>query len=104
MITFQTFVIAAALVITWGLYFVYTVIDYAKLSRSPTRRRGDLVAAFRRMVVALCVWMLPFGVLVRTALVMVGFGNETAAQVLFFALVGTNVPGSIFVVVSLRFD
>jgi hypothetical protein len=103
-ITVQTFLIAAALVVTWGFYFGYTVIDYVKTSRGPNRRKGDLVASFRKMVVALCVWMLPLGVLTRTALVLAGFGDETAAQVLFFALVGTNIPGSIFVVVSLRFD
>jgi hypothetical protein len=103
-ITPHVFFITVFLTVTWGFYFAYTVLDYLRLRQSTDRRRGDLVAAFRKVVVALCVLMLPLGFLVRTTLTLAGLGDAFGGQVLFFALVGTNVPGSIFVVVSLRFD
>jgi hypothetical protein len=103
-ITPHIFFITTFLTVTWGIYFLYTVREYQRLRHAPTRRKGELVVAFRKMVTALCVWMLPLGFFVRTALILGGFGDEVAGQVLFFSLVGTNIPGSIFAVVSLRLD
>ena len=110
-------VLALFLSVTWGIYLIYTVNDYrmvktrrvvsTKQGFEPLdgeRRRGELVAAFRRMLVALCVWSLPFSFVIRTSMVLAGFGDDLIGQIVFFALVGPNVVGSIFAVVSLRFD
>ena len=104
--------LAVFLSLTWGVYLLYTINDYlAAKGRIGTntaqgqlpagnRRRGDVVAAFRRMVVALCVWSLPFSIVFRTASVLFGMGEEQVAQITFFALAGPNVVGSIFAAVS----
>lgn len=101
MIATHIFILGLFLSVMWGIYFVYTVLDYRA-----SRGKGYkvLVAAFRRLIVALCVFLLPFSLMFRTACVLLGVADEITSQIIFFALVGPNVVGCIFVVVSLRYD
>lgn len=99
--------LSAFLSIFWGIYLVFTVQDYGRVRafRPPgTRRRGDLISAFRRMLVALSLWSICFAYVFRTASVLLGFGDTSAAQIAFFAIIGINVPSAIFAVVSLKYD
>jgi hypothetical protein len=96
--------ISAFLSVMWGIYLAFTVTDYVKVKSYRDRRKGETVAAFRRMLVAFCVFSLPFSFVFRTACVILGIGDDVAGQVAFFALVGPNVVCSIFAVTSLRYD
>ena len=104
MIAPHILVLSSFLSIMWGIYLANTVADYVRIRTVEGRRRGDTVTALTRVVVAICVFSLPFSFVFRTACVLLGMGDDTAAQITFFALVGPNVVGSIFAVVSLRFD
>lgn len=105
MIAWHIFAICAFLSILWGIYLAYTIADYREVKANQhLARRGDTVKALRRMVVAVCVFCLPFAFVFRTAMVLAGFGQDQIGQVVFFAIVGPNVVGSIFAVVSLRYD
>jgi hypothetical protein len=104
-IAFQVFLITLFLTIAWGFVFFGAVIDYRHARRAATeRRRQEIVRAFRWVVVTLCLWSLPASFFFRTGLIMAGFGGDAAGQIIFFALVSTNVIGSLFCIVSLRFD
>ena len=102
-LTFQTFLLATTLALLWGIYFFFTVREWFQV-RQRVRARGDMISAFRRMLVAWCVFILPFSVTVRTALVIMGFGDAIIGQIIFFTLAGSNLIGAIFAVVSLRLD
>lgn len=104
MIAWHVFALCAFLSVMWGIYLAFTIVDYRTTLATAARRRSDIVSAFRRMVVAFCLFFLPFAFVVRTFCVLVGVGDEAAAQVTFFAFVGPNVLGSIYAVVSLRYD
>ena len=107
MIAPHILVISGFLSVLWGIYLAYTIGDYRATRARPSdrqRRRGDVVRAFRRMLVAICVFTLPFSFVFRTLCVVIGIGDEQAAQVAFFSLLGPNVVGSIFAVASLRYD
>lgn len=97
-IAIQTLLLASFLSLTWGIYLAGSVRDLSRTRgrTHPRPTRQDVILAYRRTVVALCLFMLPFSLLIRAAFVVAGLGQETAGQVVFFALVGTNVPGSIF--------
>lgn len=99
--------ISAFLSVTWGAYFIYTIKDYLVIrtkNGEGRRRGGDAVAALRRTIVAFCLWSFCFSFLFRTAMVLLGFGEDVVGQVVFFTLVGTNVLGSVFALVSLKYD
>jgi hypothetical protein len=111
------FALAVFLSVTWGIYLVYTVLDYRRVLREVTtqrpvppdfssapRRRGEILAALRRMIVAWCQWLFVFSFVFRTAMVLLGLDNQTVGLVIFFALAGSNVLGSLYVVISLRYD
>jgi hypothetical protein len=105
MIAPQILLISAFLSITWGIYLFATAKGYIALrNASPIRRRGDTVQAMRRFLVALCLWTICFSYVFRTGCVLIGLGEATAGQIAFFAILGINIPASIFAVVSLRFD
>lgn len=114
MIAPHILLLSSFLTIMWGIYLIFTIKDYRRVrllrvskeaaDNALYRRKGDTVAAFRRMIVAFCVFTLPASFVFRTACVLLGVGDETTAQITFFALVGPNVVGSIFAVVSLAFD
>lgn len=98
----QIFTLTAFLSVTWGIYLGHTIGAYRRALR--TRGRGLIVREFRRMVVAFCLWLICFSFVFRTALVLVGLGDEWVGQLLFFTLAGSSVLGSVFAVVSLWFD
>lgn len=101
-ITPQIFVLALFLSVTWGIYMAYTIRQYRISAHFATR--GRIVRDFRRMVVAVCLWLFVFSFVFRTATVLVGLGQEVVGQILFYALAGSNIVGSVFVVASLFFD
>ena len=105
MIAPQVLAITSFLSIMWGIYLFSTIQEYntARTART-NRRRGDTISAFRRMVVAFCLWLICFSYVFRTFMVLIGLGDIVTSQVMFFALLGTNIPGSIFAVISLRLD
>lgn len=96
----QIFVLALYITIMWAIYFSWTIRDYV----APLTIVRPRVAAFRRLLVALCVFAFPASVLLRTGLVLLGVGEDTIGQLSFFVLAGTNVVGSTYAVVSLIFD
>jgi uncharacterized membrane protein len=104
MITPQIFALTAFLTVTWGINMVIAASEYRIARATPDRRRADVVRALRRCVASICLFMLPFSFMIRTALVLAGFGNDVIGMVVFFALAGTNVVGSLFVMISLRYD
>lgn len=96
--------LAIFLSLGWGFYLVFTIYKWIKAREKrrndEERRKGDVVASFRQMLVAICVFSLPFSLVFRTAAVLAGVGDATVGQIAFFALVGPNVVGSIFAVVT----
>ncbi len=98
----QIFILAAILTLLWGTYFLYTLGEWRRINRAKVR--ADVLAAFRRVVVAWCAFILPCSVLVRTALVLAGVGDAVIGQILFFSLAGSNLVGGLFAVISLRYD
>lgn len=102
-----SFWISLFLSITWGAGLLYSVHEYRQvltLRRKGERRGGDVVAAFRRVLVLWCLWLIVASVLFRSAFLALGFGETTSATILYFALIGSNVVGSLFFLVSLRYD
>lgn len=104
----QVFVLTAFLTTMWGIYLVAAAREYREVRQGPRvivlSRQQEIVRAFRRVVVDLCVFALPAAFLLRTGMVLLGLGNDVVGGVVFFALVGPNVVGSIFAVASLRYD
>ena len=99
----QIFVLALFLTVTWGIYMLYTIVEYRRIVRAGTTR-GRIIRDFRRMVVAVCLWLLVSSLVFRTTMVLIGLDDVVVGRVLFYALVGSNVIGSLFVVASLFFD
>jgi len=110
-------ILATFLSVMWGVYLGYTVREYRKVLRELTtkrpeppdfssapRRRGEILAALRKMVVALCMFLFVFSFVFRTVMVLLGLDDQTVGIVIFFALAGSNVLGSIYVVASLFLD
>jgi len=104
MIAPQILVVASVLSLTWGIFLVASVRDYRTLLRRQTRRRSEVIVAFRRVLVTFCLWLICFSYVFRTGVVLAGMGEEAAAQITFFALLGSNVVGSIYAIISLRYD
>lgn len=104
MIAPQLLVLTLYLTLAWGFYLGAAVLDYRAHRAQVDRRRGEGVRALRRVVVAFCLFMLPFSFFLRTGMVLAGVADISAAQIVFFALLGTNVSGSLFCIVSLRYD
>jgi hypothetical protein len=110
------FILAAFLSVTWGIYLVYTVREYRRVLHDKTtqrpnnnfstapRHRSELLAALRKMVVALCAFLFVFSFVFRTSMVLLGLDDQTVGVVIFFALAGSNVVGSLYVVISLWLD
>ena len=98
------FLMSAFLSLVWGVYLVATALDYRAIARSKTRTRADVVRAMRRLVLAFCIWSVAFAYVFRTTMVLIGFSEDVIGQVVFFALLGTNVVGSLFAIISLRYD
>ncbi len=96
------FLLASFLSVTWGIYMVYTIREYLRVRRTGDRR--TMVREFRRMLVAICLWSFMFSFVFRTGAVLLGMGDETVGLVLFFTLTSLNIIGSLFAVLSLKFD
>jgi len=111
------FLLAAFLSVTWGIYLVYTIREYRRVLHEVTtqrpvppdfssapRRKGEILAALRKMIVAWCQWLFVFSFVFRTGMVLLGLDDQVVGLVIFFTLAGSNVLGSLYVVISLRYD
>ncbi len=103
-VQFQILTISVSLSFLWGVYLAGTIHEYLQVRNVPFRRRQDVVVALRRFIVALCVWLFVFSYAFRIICIALGVGDEVVAQVIFFALLGSNVVGSIFAIISLWLD
>lgn len=97
----QILAITGFLSVTWGIYAVYTIKDYLRFRG---QGRGTTVTYLRRVIVAFCLWLFVFSFFFRIVSVYFGVSDDVAGQVTFFSLLGSNVLGSLFAVVSLLFD
>lgn len=104
MITPHILVLSLLLGIAFGWHFMDTVNDWRYVRTHGTRRKRDLGDAFRSMIAALCLLSFCAAYVLRTATVLLGFGDSVAAQVGFFTIIGVNVTGGLFMVVSRKFD
>lgn len=104
MIAPQIFVLSLVLSIAWGTNLLDAIHDYQAVHRRPLRSRLELAKALRTLVGAICLFSLGFAYVLRTGMVLAGFGELVVGQVLFFALVGVNLPGALFVILSRRYD
>lgn len=102
MIAPQIFVLSLLLSLVWGWYLRDTVHDWREIRRIETRRRGEMADAFRAMLCAISLESICAAYVLRTALVVIGLGDATAGQVVFFTLLGVNIPAALFVVASRR--
>ena len=100
----QILIITTFLSITWGIYLAGSIREYMRMRATAVRRRTDMIVALRRVIVALCLWLFVFSFCFRIICVIVGVDDDVAAQIVFFSLLGSNVAGSIFAVVSLWYD
>ena len=102
-----TFFISLILSVMWGAALAYTVHEYRLALRGRAvgeRRSGDVVAAFRRVLALWCLWLICASYVFGTLMIILGLDETVVGRVLFFALLGSNVVGSLFFLVSLRFD
>lgn len=90
--------------VAFGWHFLDTVSDWRYVRAHGTRRKKDLGDAFRSMIAALCLLSFCVAYVIRTALVLLGAGDTVAGQVVFFTILGVNIPGGLFMVVSRKFD
>src|SRR5258708_5078978 len=104
MIAINILLISGFLSITWGIYLVSTIREYMALRVQKQVSRREIVIAFRRIVTISCLWFICFAYVFRTFLVLIGLGDVLTGQITFYALLGTNISGSIFAIVSLRYD
>lgn len=100
----QILAVSLFLSLTWGVYLLGTIREYTIVRNEKFRRREDIVVALRRFVVALCVWLFVSSYAFRVGSVFFGVQDEVATLIVFFALLGSNVVGSIFAVISLWLD
>lgn len=104
MIAPQILFIASVLSVLWGTYLIGTIRSYQVVKGNPHRRRQEVLVSVRDIVVALAAWTFVFSFVFRTSLVLVGVGDDIAGQIVFYALLGVNFTGSIFAIVSLKYD
>lgn len=102
MIAPQILVLSVFFSVVWGWFAADTINDWRKIRFSGTRRKGELADAFRTMLCAISLESICAAYVLRTALVVAGLGDAVAGQVVFFTLLGVNIPAAIFVVVSRR--
>ncbi len=88
--------ISFVLSIIWGIYLVYVIREFVRSKGRADRRKTDKVVAFRRMIVGICVFLLPFSFVFRTASVLIGISGDQINQITFFALLGANLVGSLY--------
>lgn len=115
MIAWHILVLSTFLSLVWGWHLKDTSRDWLEaraarpVAADPALRRVELVHirrelgdALRNLVAAICLLSISVAYVFRTAVVLAGLGEAFAGQVVFFALVGVNVTGALFVVVSRR--
>lgn len=103
MITPHILAISLFLSVVWGWHLRDAAGDWTEARRARPVSRRQLAETFRNLVAALSLESIALAYVLRTAIVLAGFGEAVGGQVAFFALVGVNVTGAIFVVASRRF-
>lgn len=96
--------ISSFLSVTWGIYLIGTLVSYARIKSTERRRRSDRVVALRRFTVAFCIWLFCFSFAFRQVMLLLGVESDIIPSLIFFSLTGTNVVGSIFAMISLKYD
>lgn len=102
MIAPQILVLSVFFSFVWGWFMIDTINDWRAIRVSGTRRKDELADKFRTMLCAICLESICAAYVLRTALVLVGLGDAAAGQVVFFTMLGVNIPAAIFVVASRR--
>lgn len=104
MIAPHIFVLSTFLSIVWGWHLLDASRDWQVIRAKAWAQRapGQLAGELRNLVAAICLFAISVAYLFRTAVVLAGLGETFAGQVVFFALVGVNVTGAVFVVASRR--
>lgn len=90
--------------IGWGWYLVDEINSWLMIRISPTRTKAQVGEAFRSLIAAICLESVCLAYVVRTGFVLAGAGDEAAGQLVFFILLGINMPGFIFAVASRKLD
>jgi hypothetical protein len=88
--------------IIWGWHTKNAAIDYRQYRTRADRQAPRLADKFRDLICAVCLLSIFMAYVVRTAFVLAGAGEVAAGQIAFFTIMGVNIPGGIFVVVSKR--
>lgn len=102
MIAPQILAVSLFLSFVWGWHLVDMAADWRKIRLTGTRRRGEMADTFRALLCAIALWSICVSYAVRTAMIVMGLGDELAGQIGFFALLGINIPVGIFALVSRR--
>ena len=100
----QAFVFFFVCMILWGVFFAWTVRQWWAVLRQKVKTRSAVVIAFRRMLTAWCLFILPFASVVYGLLTEAGIGTETFRLLAYFTLAGSYVVGGLFAVISLKVD
>lgn len=103
-VTAQIFALAVILTLVWGWHLFDTVNDYRSLRVNPDRTKRQMGDSFRSLIAAACLWSICVGTGLRTGIILLGFGDALGGQVAFFAIMGINIPGGIFAIVSRKLD
>lgn len=90
-------VLSAIFSAIWAVSLYRAAQDYREARRD---KLAPLGRSMRQLVLVFCAASTALAYLVRTTLVMAGFGADVAGQVLFYALLGTNLVGGLFCAVS----
>jgi hypothetical protein len=97
-------VLSAIFGVIWGWHVVDELNDWRDLRRSPDKTKMEVGHTFRALICAVCLESICLAYVFRTTCIMIGLGENIAAQVAFFTILGVNLPGGIFTVVSRRLD
>lgn len=90
--------------IGWGWHLVDEIHDWRELRVSPTRTKAQVGSSLRSLLAAFCLESLCLAYLIRTGAVVAGFGDVVAAQIVVFAVLGINIPGFLFAIISRKLD
>lgn len=104
MIAPHVLAISLILSLAWGTHLIDAVHDYIAVRAPTNRRRSEVIKEFRQVIAATCLFSFGVAYVFRTAIVLAGFGDVVAGQIVFFALIGVNVPGAAFLIISRKFD
>lgn len=86
----------------WGWHTIDTITEYREYRTRPNRIESRVAQYLRDVVCAVCLESICIAYVLRTAIVLLGFGDQIAGQLLFFVLLGVNIPGALYAIISRR--